>query len=115
MTKRSKQEIEWQKSEVLRKREARLKRNDPRPICCCNAYKFPHKIGGKCTGKAFFEFYFYCDRSMCDQCNLYNDDRSPNTCDALDGIESIKESECYRERLHQFPSGALPLTFDEQI
>lgn len=90
------------------------KYKDPRPICTCSAYSFPHKIGGKCTGKAFFEFYFYCDRELCEQCNCFNDDRSPMSCDVLDGTESIKEAECFIERLHQFPSEHLPLTLIEE-
>lgn len=106
---RSKQEIEWQKSEVLRKRKARLKRDDPRPICWCKAYKFPHKIGGKCKGQAFTEFYFNNQRQVCNECNCLNDNR----CDVADGRESITEAECYRDRVHCNPSERLPLTFHD--
>ena len=91
------------------------KRKDPRPICRCEAYSFPHKIGGKCTGKAFLEFYFYCgNRELCEECNCFNDDRSPISCDVIDGVESIREAECYRERLHQFPSENLPIQYEEE-
>lgn len=89
----------------------RRKRKDPRPICDCDAYNFPHKIGGKCKGRAFLEFYFYCDTSICNECNCYNED--VHCCDALYGKESIKEAECYREQLHYCPGGHLPLQFIE--
>lgn len=89
----------------------RARRKDPRPICTCSAYKFPHKIGGKCTGRDFAEFHFYNDKSSCEFCNCFNNDRTPFSCDVVDGTESIKEAECYRERCHYNPSERLPLTF----
>ena len=83
-------------------------RKDPRPICDCSAYPFPHKIGGKCKGTAFAEFYFYFDREHCEQCNCMNG----NECDVVTGRESINEAECYAERLHSFPAEHLPLEVD---
>lgn len=109
---RSKEDIQWSKSEVLRKKKARLKRNDNRPVCNCNAYKFPHKIGGKCKGQVFAEFYFYKDRDLCDQCNCFNDHCEPISCDVVTGTESIKEAECFIERVHSYPSERLPLEFN---
>lgn len=106
---RSKQEIEWSKSEARRKRIARSKRNDQRPICDCNAYNFPHKIGGKCKGQAFTEFYLSNIKQSCNQCNCLNDDRTLITCDVVDGRESIKEVECYRDAVHYHPSEHLQI------
>ncbi len=106
---RSKQEIEWQKSEVIRKRIARSKRNDQRPVCDCNAYSFPHKIGGKCKGQAFAEFYFYNQKDACSECNCLNDAREPISCDVINGTESIKEAECYRDAVHYHPSEHLQI------
>ena len=90
----------------------RKKRKDPRPICDCDAYPFPHKIGGKCQGTAFVGFYFFHngDRSVCKQCNCYSD----GNCDVFDGRESILEGECYRERQHYHPSEHLPIKFIEE-
>lgn len=91
-------------------------RNDQRPICNCHAYKFPHKIGGKCKGIVFATFYFNNDKDLCSQCNCFNDDRSPISCDVVGGTESINEAECYRERVHQYPKEKLPLqlNFEEE-
>ena len=88
-------------------------RYDKRPICSCRAYSFPHRVGGLCRGIDFFEFYLNCNRELCEGCNCFNDDRSPISCDVLDGIEDKKEAECYRERLEQFPGEYLPLNFME--
>lgn len=109
---RSKAEIEFIKSEKARKRKARANRNDQRPICDCSAYNFPHKIGGKCTGKAFAEFHFYNDKSQCEFCNCCNDDRTPKTCDVVDGTESISEAECYRDAVKYNPKEHLTLSFN---
>ena len=88
------------------------KRNDKRPICNCHTYKFPHKIGGKCKGEVFAEFYFYNDRDLCSQCNCFNDGCEPVSCDVVTGAEDIKHGECYRERLHSFPAEKLPLQYE---
>lgn len=87
-----------------------MKRKDPRPICNCSAYPFPHKIGGKCKGIDFAEFFFYQggEREVCNQCNCLNGDK----CDVVEGLESINEAECYRERLKYNPSEHLPLELD---
>lgn len=91
----------------------RKRKPDDRPICDCSAYKFPHKIGGKCTGDAFLEFYFYNIRQCCEQCNCFRDDQTPATCDAMNGAESISEAECYIERVHYHPGEHLPINFIE--
>ena len=84
-------------------------RIDKRPICNCKAYKHPHKIGGKCKGQAFTEFYFYNVRVICNECNCMNDGR----CDVVDGLEEIKEAECYREHILYNENEHLPLDFKE--
>lgn len=89
-----------------------MKKRDPRPICYCSAYHFPHKIGGKCTGQVFVEFHFYNVRECCEQCNCFND--HDYSCDVATGLESIKHAECYMDRLHHYPSERLPLTFIEE-
>tara|TARA_R110000744_G_scaffold380568_1_gene503225 strand:+ start:10308 stop:10607 length:300 start_codon:yes stop_codon:yes gene_type:complete len=88
------------------------KRKDPRPICDCSAYSFPHKIGGKCKGKAFAEFHFYNVKSECELCNCFNDDRTPTSCDVVDGTESIFEGECYRDAAKYNPSEHLIMSFN---
>ena len=86
------------------------KRNDQRPICRCKAYKFPHKIGGKCKGITFATFYFYNVKQLCNECNCL----SNNNCDVVDGLESIKEAECFRYQEHYCPAENLPLDFKDQ-
>lgn len=66
---------------------------DRRPICKCSAYKFPHKIGGKCKGSEFTENYYVYDGSACKFCNC----NSGGECQVAVGQESIKEAECYNE------------------
>lgn len=108
---KTKKELSWKKSEVLRKRKARLKRDDKRPICDCDAYSFPHKIGGKCRGDVFVGFYFHNKKQSCNECNCLNDDREPISCDALSGSESIKEAECYRDAIHYSPGEHLQISW----
>lgn len=88
------------------------KRKDLRPICDCSSYKFPHKIGGKCKGKTFAEFHFYNIKSECKFCNCLNDDRTPISCDVIDGTESIFEGECYRDAAKHNPSEHLIMSFN---
>ena len=92
---------------VKKKRRIRI---DTRPICNCNAYKFPHKIGGKCKGITFATFYFYNVKQLCNECNCLNDEN----CDVVYGKESIKEGECYQYQEHYCESEHLPLTFKER-
>ncbi len=87
------------------------KRKDDRPLCECNAYRFPHKIGGKCKGNDFLEYYLYNDQELCNQCNCFRDDITPFQCDALNGAEDIKNAECYIERIHSYPGEYLPINF----
>lgn len=86
---------------------------DSRPICRCKAYKFPHRVGGKCNGSAFAKAYFEFDRDLCSLCNCYDDNNQPTSCDVVDGRESIKEAECFRERIHHFPAENLPLKVED--
>ena len=86
-----------------------IKRKDDRPICKCSAYKFPHRIGGKCDGSAFAEFIFYSGNRMCKECNCRNKDE----CDVVNGAESISEAECYIDRQHRYPGEILPLAFSD--
>lgn len=109
---RNKAEIALTKADKERKRKARIKRNDLRPVCDCSAYNFPHKIGGKCSGSAFAEHHFYNDKSCCEFCNCLNDDRTPKSCDVVDGTESIHEGECYRDAVKHNPKEHLILSFN---
>lgn len=86
-----------------------MKRKDDRPICTCSAYNFPHKIGGRCDGSAFTEFYYYNNHSLCNSCNC----NYSNMCDVADGRESIKEAECYIEAIHTSPGEYLQLEIEE--
>lgn len=81
------------------------KRKDDRPICTCSAYKFPHRVGGRCTGSAFAEFHFYNVGSSCEYCNCKN----ISHCDVATGQESIDEAECYIEAKHSYPGEYLQL------
>lgn len=87
-------------------------KKDPRPHCTCPVYPFPHKADSKkCSGRAFLELYLYNISELCMQCNCYNEDE--HSCDALEGRESLKEAECYRERVSQNPSERLPTTMSD--
>lgn len=84
---------------------------DPRPICNCKAYSFPHKCGGgKCTGKVFTEFYLHNIKEHCSQCNCFNDEN--NTCDVADERESLKHGECYQEALSQHSGEHLQISWE---
>lgn len=82
---------------------------DGRPICTCTAYPFPHRVGGRCTGSAFAEFYFYHDHQLCSLCNCNGD----NQCEVVTGQESIKEAECYDQALDIHNGGHLPLQMED--
>ncbi len=86
-----------------------MKRKDNRPICTCTAYSFPHRIGAKCKGYAFTEFYYHNIHTLCNECNC----ASSNQCEVANGQESIKEAECYIDRLHYYPGEQLPLKIEE--
>lgn len=90
----------------------RKRRKDPRPICDCNAYNFPHKVGGKCNGSEFANFHFYNVKSECEFCNCLNDDQTPISCDVVDGTESIYEGECYRDAAKYSSGEHLILSFE---
>lgn len=85
------------------------KRYDPRPICDCDAYPFPHKIGGKCKGTVFAEFQFYNVKEYCEFCNCNND----TSCDVATGRESINEAECYIAAKHYAPAEHLIISFHQ--
>jgi hypothetical protein len=82
---------------------------DPRPICTCSSYKFPHRVGGKCDGSAFAEFHFYNSKSCCGSCNC----NSGTHCDVATGQESINEAECYAEAKDSGSSLYLTLTVED--
>jgi len=84
-------------------------RFDPRPICSCSAYSFPHRIGGRCRGSAFTEFYYYNIHILCDECNC----QSNNQCEVAMGQESITEAECFIDAKHYRPGEFLPLEIEE--
>lgn len=84
---------------------------DQRPICNCNLYKFPHKIGGKCTGRAFTDFYFTNVKECCIMYNCRND--LYGCCDVSAGAESISNAECFIEQKHYHPGEHLPLTIED--
>lgn len=82
---------------------------DHRPICTCSAYRFPHKIGGRCTGAEFAEFQFYNVRSNCEFCNC----NAETHCDVATGQESIKEAECYIDACHSAPGEYLIISMEQ--
>lgn len=85
------------------------KRKDNRPICTYSVYRFPHRVGGKCDGSKFTEYYKYNDGKLCHSCNCNNSGQ----CDVINGAESIQHVECYME-FKQYNSGEyLPLEFKE--
>lgn len=86
---------------------------DPRPICDCSAYSFPHKVGGgKCRATMYTEFYLYNIKEHCAQCNCFNE--SENSCDVAQGLESIKEGDCYQEALSQSPGEHLQISWEHE-
>ena len=86
-----------------------MKKKDDRPICDCSIYKFPHKIGGKCHGVDFVQFYYYHISSACGSC-LSNIE---NTCQVATGQESINEAECYIDFKHQNDGEHLPIKIED--
>ena len=85
------------------------KRKDDRPICNCGAYAFPHRVGGKCDGSSFAEFYYYNISSLCDTCNC----KGTDGCDVESGREDIHRAECYIEAKHCAPGEHLQLKMEE--
>lgn len=72
------------------------RRKDPRPICDCSSYPFPHKLGeGKCDGSDFAEEQYYHNPVGCTYCNL----NTKVGCEVIEGIEDIKHGECYQEAM----------------
>ena len=86
-----------------------VKPMDNRPICNCKAYPFPHKVGGKCTGSDFLQFYFTHIKELCSSCNC----NASTECEAATGKESIKEAECFLEAHTEIPSYHLPLKIED--
>jgi hypothetical protein len=86
-------------------KKLKSKTKDQRVICTCGAYKFPHKIGGKCDGSAFAEYCFVFERSNCSMCNCNRGD----SYDVVQGSESIEHGECYIDFKHRYPGQHLPL------
>lgn len=81
---------------------------DPRPVCNCPAYGFPHRATSKkCSGREFTLYYFTFVRELCNECNCNNE--AAHKCDVAEGIESLKEAECYQEELRLNPGGTLPI------
>ena len=87
-----------------------MRRKDLRPICKCTAYRFPHKIGGKCRGRTFTQFYYWNIKELCDGCNC---DRDGVSCDVSEGLESVKYAGCYVEFCHTQPSETLPIKLED--
>ena len=85
-----------------------MSKKDHRPICNCDSYPFPHKIGGKCTGRSYTQYYFNFDRNLCDTCNCCR----RYECDISNGSESIEYAECYIDFCHYHPGEHLPLNFE---
>ncbi len=83
--------------------------NDPRPICRCPAYAFPHRVGGRCTGTTFAEFYFDNIQTWCKfcACNIAGE------CQVIEGNKSIKVGECYIHREQSYPGQNLPIKFED--
>lgn len=81
---------------------------DKRPICDCSAYKFPHRVGGRCKGYDFTTFYFYNIKELCELCNCNNN----GSCDASTGLENIRHAECYQEALREKSGEHLIINYD---
>jgi hypothetical protein len=87
------------------------RKKDSRPICRCTSYKFPHKIGGKCTGIDFVELYFYHIKELCEYCNC-NINRS-GQCDVIVGSEHIREAECLLDAQDTYSGAYLPIFIED--
>lgn len=63
--------------------------------CECNAYEFPHRIGGgTCTGDQWCASFRIIDSSLCNSCNCFGSE-----CEAATGQDSFKNGDCYEEEL----------------
>ena len=68
------------------------KRRSGEVICRCGAYPFPHRMmGGACDGGAFVQAVF--DNGLwgvCRGCNLLVERDGVMVCQALDGLEPLR-------------------------
>jgi len=71
-------------------------------ICRCNAYRFPHRLGGgRCSGLLWADSYNKHERDLCGSCNS----NVNGICEVAEGIESIRECEGFQEHLRmQLPA-----------
>lgn len=84
---------------------------DSRPICTCDSYPFPHRVGGKCKGTAFIGAYKMWDGSLCKECNCH----CRPQCDVLEGLEDKENGECWKEAVAVYEGGYLPLNPEDFI
>jgi hypothetical protein len=56
------------------------------------------------------QHFIFITSKLCNECNCL----SGNNCDVVDGLESIKEAECFRYQEHYCPAENLPLDFKDQ-
>ena len=75
--------------------------------CLCEAYEFPHRIGGgRCSGSSWAESYMEVVGECCKRCSAW---RGPAECDVADGAEAIKYCEGFQDHLHYQPILRLPV------
>ena len=64
--------------------------------CRCKAYKFPHRwMGGKCTGIAFVNWYWFSrneGRAECENCGSNNEFE----CHVITGQEDVHQCQAIR-------------------
>ena len=78
--------------------------------CWCQAYTFPHRIGGgKCSGAEWVASYREIIAEACLLCNEYTE----YGCVVADGRESYEECEGYHDCLHRGSSVCLPQTVED--
>ena len=89
---------------------AKKRRRRPQVTCYCNAYAFPHRIGGgKCSGADWAAGYWEIDGSACTFCN----ENQGDSCGVAEGRESYRECVGYQEYLHQGSTQRLPQAVED--
>lgn len=85
-------------------------------ICICNAYDYPHRLGGgNCNGSEWCISFRSIDSYDCQQCNHNTNDE----CDITTGQEELNTTDCeciveeLRTRYIEDEYGYLPLDVED--
>ena len=81
--------------------------------CWCNAYDFPHRIGGgRCDASEWVVGYMTNCGEYCETCIMKTGVAS---CDVSEGKESIRYCDGYQDYLHRQNNDRLPRDLEEEM